>query len=78
MTPQMISICDTIQHLNIAALLLTAISLVGLWFDKQKFSIVCLALALAMQSIVLFEPSCASILDLRNTPVIGGPARPAR
>ncbi len=71
----MISICDFTLKLNFVALAFTAASLVCLWFDRQRWSIGCLAVAVVIQSIVLFEPSCASIIDLRNAPIIGGPPR---
>jgi hypothetical protein len=37
-----------------------------------------MAVTLVMQSIAIYRPGCASIVDLRNVPGIGQPAQPAR
>jgi hypothetical protein len=68
-------ICDYTFDLVIASLAITAVSLVLLWFHKDRLSILCLAVSLLIQGIIAFQPSCASILDLRKTPTVGQPAR---
>lgn len=69
-----ISICDVNLSIQIIALVLSSMALLLAWFDKQKASIIALALAVICQGILTLRPSCAVILDPRGVPVLGRPA----
>ena len=69
-----ISICDVNLSIQIMSLLLSFTALPLAWFEKQKLSIIVLALAIICQGILTLRPSCAVILDPRGVPVVGRPA----
>jgi hypothetical protein len=67
--------CDITLAINSLALALALISVGLAWFNKVRPSLLCMAVTLVMQSLAIFRPSCASIIDLRHVPGIGQPAR---
>ena len=73
-----VGICDVTLAINTLALAFALISVGLAWFNKTRPSLLLMAVTLVMQSIAIYRPGCASIVDLRNVPGIGQPARPAR
>jgi hypothetical protein len=69
-----ISICDISAVLKVSSLALYQRWRLALtWRQNVRASIVCMAISVALQSVVAFAPMCASIIDMRRMPIIGGP-----
>jgi hypothetical protein len=75
MTIWSISVCDISASLKILSLILSFVALGLSWWQQVRASIICLAVSVSMQSVIAFTPTCASIIDMRKMPVVGGPAR---
>lgn len=74
----MIYVCDLAFWLKIASVVGSVGALVFTARQKLRGTIWCLAVVVTLQSALAFTPQCASILDLRNVPIVGGDARPRR
>jgi hypothetical protein len=70
--------CDIGFWLKIIALAIAAAGLAFAWLKFPRAGIILTAISVLIQGYATFTPTCASIFDMRNLPVVGGPARPAR
>jgi hypothetical protein len=65
-------ICEYSFWLLVTSLVLAFLSLLAV--GNRRISVLFLAFSIIIQGAVLFNPNCASIHDLRNTPIVGEPA----
>jgi hypothetical protein len=65
-------ICDYSFWLLVTSLVLAFLSLLAV--GNRRISGLFLAFSIIIQGGVLFNPGCASIIDLRKTPIVGQPA----
>jgi hypothetical protein len=65
-------ICDYSFWLLVTSLIFAFLSLLAV--GNRPISVLLLAFSIIIQGGVLFNPGCASIHDLRKTPIVNEPA----
>jgi hypothetical protein len=65
-------ICDYSFWLLVSSLIFAFLSLLAV--GDRRTSVLYLVVSIIIQGGVLFNPDCASITDLRKTPIVGEPA----